>query len=284
MEELKHQGTTLKIDPQNGAAVNYFSCSKDRRQVVLIDNRGYNLFEGSLLFPFPNRLVDGKFRFEGNEYEFPINDFGRPNALHGIIHNQPFQLIFKGEDYLHYEFKYDGSNPSYPFSYILEVIYVIKANELDMKVEVLNTGDHNMPCGFGWHPYFNLELAGGGSKLKLPKVTKIEVDKNMIPAGDDVHFKDFREFTAVKGHLLDNCFRLDKIDERNSFFLNYPGLATLEIWQDHNFPFLQIFKPDERSMAVEPMTCGINAFNTKEGLKVLSPQESWSFKMGLRVY
>lgn len=284
MEELKYQGTTLKIDPLNGAAVSYFSCLKDSQQVAVIDNRGYNLFEGSLLFPFPNRLVDGKYKFEGSNYEFPINDFGRPNALHGLIHNKPFHLIFKGEDYLHYEFKYDGRNSSYPFPYIMEVVYLIRANELEIKAEVLNTGEHAMPCGFGWHPYFNLQLAGGRSKLKLPKVTKIDVDMNLVPAGTEANYKEFREFTPVQGHSLDNCFRLDKIDERNSIFLTYPGLATLEVWQDHNFPFVQIFKPDERSMAIEPMTCGINALNTKEGLKVLSPQESWAFKMGLKIY
>lgn len=284
MEELKHQGTTVRIDAENGAAITYFSCSKDSEEVAIINNQGYNLFEGSLLFPFPNRLVEGKYLFKGQEYQFPQNDFGRPNALHGLVHDQKFELIFKGEDYLHYQYKYDGSNEAYPFPYILDITYIVRHNELEIEVEILNTGENSMPCGFGWHPYFDLQIAKADCRFKLPKVKKVEVNEILVPTGDKSEFKDFQEFRPLTGYLLDNCFSLDQIKERSSTFLTCPGFGTLEVWQNQHFPFIQVFKPDDRSIAIEPMTCGINAFNTKQGLKELSPQEVWALKLGLKFY
>jgi len=284
MEVLKNRGTTLKIDAENGAAITYFSYSKSSQEVAIINNQGYNLFEGSLLFPFPNRLAEGKYTFKGKEYQFPQNDRGKPNALHGLVHNQKFELIFKGEDYLHYRYKYDGSDESYPFPYIMDVTYIVRQNELEIEVQILNSGGSPMPCGFGWHPYFDLQIAKADCRFKLPNVQKIVVNENLVPTGLKVEFKEFREFQSLKGHLLDTCFSLDQVKERSSSFLNCPGLGTLEVWQDHNFPFIQVFKPNEKYIAIEPMTCGINAFNSKEGLKELSPQEVWALKLGLKFY
>jgi len=50
-------------------------------------------FGGSQLFPFPNRLAGGRYNFEGKDYHFPNNDFGRPNALHGHLHDKRFELV-----------------------------------------------------------------------------------------------------------------------------------------------------------------------------------------------
>nr|MCU0326080.1 hypothetical protein [Spirosomataceae bacterium] len=36
----------------------------------------------AFLFPFPNRLEDGKYTFEGHEYQMPITEPARQNAIH----------------------------------------------------------------------------------------------------------------------------------------------------------------------------------------------------------
>jgi len=40
--------------------------------------------KSGLLYPFPNRLKNGAFSFQGKKYQFPINDTDTGNALHGF--------------------------------------------------------------------------------------------------------------------------------------------------------------------------------------------------------
>ncbi len=37
-----------------------------------------------ILFPFPNRIRDGKYNFGGKDYNLPLNDPAKKNAIHGF--------------------------------------------------------------------------------------------------------------------------------------------------------------------------------------------------------
>jgi aldose 1-epimerase len=284
MEQLSFEGSKLIINPQNGASITKWTCFKAREEVMLINNRDFNLFESSLLFPFPNRLASGKYNYEGMSFHFDENDPGKPNALHGFIYNVAFDLVEKLDNSIRFRYEYDGTLEAYPFPFTFEVNYILKKNELEIQVDIQNTGSQTMPCGFGWHPYFDLELTNEPCRLKMPKTSLIEVNENLIPTGAESYNRDFQDFTSVFAKELDSCYRLEKIEDRNSVFLNYPQLGTLEVWQDHNFPFVQVYKPDERAMAIEPMSCGIDAFNTQQGIKKIAAEQSWSLKMGLKLF
>ena len=38
-----------------------------------------------ILFPFPNRIRDGRFTWNGKEYRLPTNDPSGKNAIHGFV-------------------------------------------------------------------------------------------------------------------------------------------------------------------------------------------------------
>ena len=40
---------------------------------------------GAVLLPWPNRIEDGRYRFEGVEHQLPIDDVGDGNAIHGLV-------------------------------------------------------------------------------------------------------------------------------------------------------------------------------------------------------
>ena len=42
-----------------------------------------NCCRGQLLIPFPNRIEDGEYEFEGTQYVLPIDEHERHNAIHG---------------------------------------------------------------------------------------------------------------------------------------------------------------------------------------------------------
>lgn len=61
----------------------------------------------------------------------------------------------------------------------------------------------------------------------------------------------------------------------------------MAVWADETLPWFQIFTPPTRdALAVEPMTCGPDAFNegpTHDGLMVLEPGDETTSRWGIRV-
>ena len=282
--ELKTHKQLLRVDPNKGVAITHLSLIGNNGELrsIIEPDKDYK-FESSLLFPFPNRLENGAFEFEGKEYRFPFNDFGRPNALHGMVHEMRFNCIKETENRLIFELSYDGHLDFYPFPFILTISYLLKEGALDIQVGIENQGDESMPCGFGWHPYFNLSEGLSGVKLRMNNVTKVDVNERFIPTGKQTPYHAFDQLKSIKNVALDNCFIFPSDESNKLVFLAYKDKSVLEVWQDKHLSFVQVFiPPNKKAIAIEPMTCGINALNTKHGLKVLNKAEHWTLRFGLR--
>src|SRR6516165_11553260 len=44
-----------------------------------------------VLFPFPNRICDGRFTWAGRDYQLPINGPGGKHAIHGFVCRKPWR-------------------------------------------------------------------------------------------------------------------------------------------------------------------------------------------------
>ena len=51
-----------------------------------------------VLFPFPNRIRDGRFSFAGQSYQLPLNDPAQKNAIHGFACRKPWRIADSGAD------------------------------------------------------------------------------------------------------------------------------------------------------------------------------------------
>ena len=40
---------------------------------------------GQILIPWPNRLQDGSYEFDGRRHQLPLNEPERRNAIHGLV-------------------------------------------------------------------------------------------------------------------------------------------------------------------------------------------------------
>lgn len=280
--ELKFNNQYLRIDPHNGAAITDLTLfSSGTAKNLISPQEGYD-FQSSLLFPFPNRLKEGTFTFEGKTFQFPMNDFGRPNALHGLLYDQTFELIHQLENELGLICRYDGSLDYYPFPFQIELKYTLTLGSLSIQVDITNTGTSIMPCAFGWHPYFNLPEKGDLGTLQLVNVSLVEVDDAMIPTGKSTPYRTLEEPIDISELALDSCFRATEKQDRYVTRLIYPDQSVLEVWQDENHPFTQIYTPDDRrTIAIEPMTSNINALNNGDGLSLIRPQESLHLSFGV---
>ena len=149
-----------------------------------------------------------------------------------------------------------------------------------------NTGNHALPVGDGWHPYFTLGESVDNCQLYFPACERIEVNDKMIPTGKLEQYSEFSETTSLQGVDLDTGFKLLEEEGIAEVKFHSPQQKiTLKYWQEtgkQKYNYLQIFTPPHRqSIAIEPMSCATDAFNNGWGLIVLEEGARFSARYGL---
>jgi aldose 1-epimerase len=168
---------------------------------------------------------------------------------------------------------------------------VLDDGGLTVTVRATNLGRDDLPFGAGQHPYFSAGAPDvSGCRLHLPAAEVLQMNERMVPVGKapvDGEL-DFRTPRPIGDAGLDHCFTsLDRDDSgRATVELERPDGRVLRLWMDEHWRWVQVFTGDSlgpprarRALAVEPMTCPPNAFQTGDGLIVLAPgqrfQGSW---------
>ena len=165
-------------------------------------------FFGSTVGRYANRIAEGKFSLDGQEYELAVNS--GMHHLHGG--NKAFDnSIWEAEEYrtaeevgvkLHYLSK--DMEEGYPGNLSVEVIYSLN-NENELKIEYKATTDKKTIVNLTNHSYFN--LSGDAKRDVLDHQLMINA-KHFIPVGEtlipDGELRevagtpfDFREPTAI---------------------------------------------------------------------------------------
>jgi aldose 1-epimerase len=235
--------------------------------------------KSTLLFPFPNRLLDGKFTYEGVTYEWPINNAATGNAIHGFIRSEAFtvestQVSGQGCS-ITLAVDYDGRHAFYPFPFKMEVTYRLGSDRsFGVSVRVENKANTHLPFGFGWHPYFRLVPQAADHSLQLVPGPRVEIDDRMIPTGKLLEQTDFQELTAIGDTFIDNCFKAEP--EQYEVCLAGGERKLVFKANKRDWPYFQVFTPPHRtSVALEPMTCNVNVLNSGDGLIKLAPNAVW---------
>jgi aldose 1-epimerase len=244
--------------------------------------------KSTVLFPFPNRLDEGKYKWLGETYQFPINNAATGNAIHGFVREEAFEVdyVFLSRNFASIRcfFDYMGDREYYPFPFSLELEFSIhESGKFELGIEVHNLHSDPIPMGFGWHPYFRLTEIADAHALQIPACEKVAIDKRMIPTGGRSKFSAFHALTFVEDTVLDNCFQSSKTSGMYQLMLEGKGRYLTMKAPVAQFPFFQVFTPPHReSIALEPMTCNVDAFNNKQGLVALAPDKKWKGKIDLK--
>lgn len=290
----------LNILPKFGGNIAGLKLASDGRTVDLVSgyrtldearaNQGY---QGAKLFPFPNRIRDGQYRFDGVDYQLPINRPKENNAIHGFFTDKPFQILKEIEAETHALLivgcEYTGNYPGYPFPCRVEIEYVLSIDDhFTCRTIVTNSGEGPMPVADGWHPYFSMGGPIDRLRLKLPASRTILADERMIPTGTRIDTVTFDEATEIGCSLLDTGFALDVTGEPMTTRLVDPKsnlvLSLSQQTGENKYNYLQVYTPPGREkIAIEPMTCPADGFNSGEGLITLEPGESFSTAFGVRL-
>jgi aldose 1-epimerase len=251
---------------------------------------------GDLLMPWPNRLAGGQYHFQGKDYQLPISEVSYGNAIHGLVRWANWVCDDRAEDRVTLTHRLYPST-GYPFSLDLGATYALSDDGLRVTLSATNIGAQPCPFGVGQHPYVRSAVGVvNGDTLHVPARTIYRYDDRLIPT----------ERLSVEGTPLDfrtphaigeTEINMDYTDlERDAdgiarVTLQAPNGRRIDVWMDGAFKHATVYtgetvQPPERrrqSVAVEPMTCPPNAFNTGEDLVVLAPGERWEGNWGIRV-
>lgn len=292
-------GEFLSVIPSYGGNINELVLYKDEGLHPLIagdstteelSGKPNNAYRGAKLSPFPNRIKEGSYVFNGTRYTLPKND--NIHALHGLIWNVSFLIKEKTITDEHAKLilsqHYQKANPGFPFDYTIDVEYRLEEGEFICKTIITNHSPIAIPIGDGWHPYLSTGSPIDELKLKLPSVKKIETNQSLIPTGRYIRDSSFASSAFIQNTQLDDCFELEPIERIvETLLIDERKNLTLVLWQKvsaHGYNFVHVYTPPHRqSIAIEPTSCAPDAFNNKNGLIVLDPLESVELVFGIRL-
>lgn len=248
---------------------------------------------GQVMAPWPNRLEDGRYTWDGVDYQLPVDEVAAHNAIHGlavwaswrVVEQEPHRAVLG-----HRLLPRDG----YPFTVDLRVEYSLGDDGLTVRQTATNLGDAACPYGAGMHPYLRLGTdVVDPLELGLPADTVLRSDERGLPVGTEPvgAEHDFRDARPIGSTELDHGFTglLRDADGRARVTLRDPAGAALTVWVDEAYSWLMLYtgdpRPDvnRRSIAVEPMTCPPNAFRTGDSLVRLEPGASHAASWGIAV-
>jgi aldose 1-epimerase len=253
-----------------------------------------------ILFPFPNRIRDGRFTWDGKQYQLPINDPQNRNAIHGLVCHRPWKVTAWSEppkptwrDRLFpsqrmqpdcwVEAVFDSrDHPEitdlWPGHYLCTGRYRLSTFLFGLSLDftVKNVGDSILPFGLGFHPYFRMNPERAQIALRLVK-SGVEVDAweliDLLPTGTFRPLNDLEDElignvpsgsrSAIGAHHLDGVYHTRA--PKNECIYSWLGNETdgmVIVSTDDRFQTHVLFTPPHRqAVCVEPYTCPTDAIN-----------------------
>lgn len=254
-------------------------------------------YRGAVVAPWPNRIADGAYTWDGQELQVAINEVERHNALHGLVSFQEFTPASVSEDEVVLRTQLVPTT-GYPFALLLTVHYQLDPEAgLTCTVTARNLGSQDAPYGVCPHPY----LVAGPEPLEqwslqtgLGTVLTVTEDR-LLPTGTAPvqpggEF-DFGEARVIGDQEIDHAFTdLDR--DRDGLLhvrITAPGGTGVELTAGPECTWLQLHTADRPEpennrvgLAVEPMTCPPDAFRSGTDVVRLSPgaehAASWTIR------
>ncbi|MGW5240812.1 aldose 1-epimerase family protein [Monashia sp. NPDC004114] len=246
---------------------------------------------GQQLMPWPNRIRDGKYTFEGRDHQLALTEPAAGNAIHGLVRWALWEPVEIEDEAVTVGYRLHPQ-PGWDHHLDLRTTYVLDDSGLVVTAAARNVGSESAPFGYGAHPY----LATGDAPLadvsiRVPADAFVEVDERTLPrairpvGGTDY---DFRTRRAVGDGRLDTAYTDVLRDDDGMWRCTVAaGDRSATLWADAAFGWLQVFtgiaerRLGQVGVAVEPMTCPADAFNSGTSLVVLEPGQEWTGTWGI---
>ncbi|MFI8280178.1 aldose 1-epimerase family protein [Streptomyces sp. NPDC085929] len=249
---------------------------------------------GQLLLPWPNRIGDGRYRWQGRELQLPVNETEHANAIHGLLRWTSWQAVEQAERRVVLATTL-WPQPGYPFHLVARAEYALDRHGMTVTITARNVGDTPAPYGVGQHPYLAVApRTVDGMLLTVPARTWLRTDDRGLPVASEPVAGTPNDFGAprpIGPQRLDTAFTdlRREADGRAVVRLAEPsGAYGCDLWLGEGADFVQVFTGDtlpephrRRSVAVEPMSCGPDAFRCDTERVRLEPGARHTLQWGI---
>jgi aldose 1-epimerase len=242
---------------------------------------------GKTLVPWPNRVSDGRYVYRGEVHELPVNEHATNAALHGLAVWVEWDVVAASGTEVELATEI-APRYGYPFHLRSTVRYALSAEAgLEVTITTTNLGAETAPYGSSTHPYLTCDLAPvDRCVLVVPAERVLLVDDAMRPA----------ETVTVEGGELDLRRPDGPLGARqvDHAFTGLPAggwevslsdpVSGMTSRVRADAPWVQIYSGDlvdRAGVAVEPMTCPPDAFNS--GTDLVELASGASHTLALRI-
>lgn len=258
--------------------------------------------QGDVLIPFPGRVAEGRYSFNGQAFQLDRNDKEGPNAIHGFVRTLPWTTHRADSNCAVFDIGLDAQaygRRGYPFSLSVRVTYALDREGLSCSFAVQNVGSQVAPVGVGFHPYFTVGTAViDQAEATIPAAGFLEFNERLVPTGTIVSAAgsewDYRECRAIGARRFNHCYvqlERDAAGFATASLRHAGSRRRIDVVMDRAFSAIVVYTGDaivdapRRAFAIEPMTCATDSFNHPEwGLQRLRPNETFTGRYRVRHY
>ncbi len=248
-----------------------------------------------ILFPFPNRIENGRFAFDGKVCQLDRPE-GGGHTIHGFVLDRSWEVEEAGASdaegaWVRSRFRAEDFPEvirQFPFPFEVVGTYRLADGALALEIEAVNSGEEDMPAGLGFHPYFPAPLTAGGSRdlctVQMPADKYWPLREDCIPTGEVLPVSgkyDLRQPTPLERRYYDDVWSgvMQTDGWSRCLFVDPTAGVSVAVEADGIFRELVFYAPEQRPVVCfEPYTCVTNAVNLQAqgidaGLIRLKPGE-----------
>ena len=231
---------------------------------------------GHTLAPWPNRLQDAAYEFQGEHYSFDELD-SENNKNHGLLLTEVFEVRKHEVDRLVLGYRF-GEHAGYPFQIDLEVTFILTQSALEVHARVTNLGG-SAPFAMGFHPYL---LTGHKFELSASFTGRTIQNQRMLPIG--IESINSLTLTQASPELdsLDHCF----VGADQVMLVRPDGRVVVEAIE--NLPYFMMYRPSDHLsaagpvIAIEPQSSMANVFRDNLDSVLLAEGETKNYRFAIR--
>ncbi|MFT8347770.1 aldose 1-epimerase family protein [Clostridium saccharoperbutylacetonicum] len=147
------ENSSIKITAStHGGEIHSITNKDDGTEYLWNGDPEYWKYHAPILFPIVGKVVNSKYRVNGQTYELP---------QHGLARTSEFNLISQTDNEISFELTYsEESLKVYPFKFSLISTYKLEDNSIDVTYSVKNLDDKRIYFSIGTHPAFMCPING----------------------------------------------------------------------------------------------------------------------------
>lgn len=216
-----------------------------------------------ILIPYGDLVKDAKYTFQEREYHLPKNAHVVGNfkdSIHGLARSNEWKVVERDGDSI--SLLNEIRDPGYPSKLDVNIRYHLKNRSFDARISITNTGESDAPIVVGAHPYFR--VSHPWRLYHHSKIQRLNYPDGVFPDGKLVEYS-FNDNDDPGKLNIDHSFV-------GGGTLRLESAISTVILERRNMDYFEVYNgiyTGENSVAIEPLTGAIDAFNNGIGLQVL---------------